>query len=115
MHRLRHAAFLARCVLAWFVLSLGVAVAAPVVQLRGVELICAAGSFKLLLPADGNVPHAMALDCPLCSPSAAPPPAVSALPLLVLAATTPVARATLPQPALAQLPPSARGPPAAQA
>jgi len=53
MHCLRSARTVARLVLAWFVLSLGVAVASPMVNPKAMQLICSAsGSVKLLVPRD---------------------------------------------------------------
>jgi hypothetical protein len=50
MSTLRHLAVLHRCVLAWFLLSLGVAVAAPVVHPQAMELVCsAAGAIKVIV------------------------------------------------------------------
>ena len=83
MQTLRHARFLARLVLAWFVLSLGVAIAAPLVNPQSMELVCASGgAMKLVVKsADGSEPDAPArghtLDCPLCASVAAPPPPLS--------------------------------------
>ncbi len=65
---------LARLVLAWFALTLGVAVAAPLVSPNGLTLICSAGgSVRLVADADAPVVGAT-LDCPLCVFSGAPPP-----------------------------------------
>ena len=77
MQRLRHAAFLARLVLAWFALSLGVAVASPVVKPQAVELVCAGGAIKLLVKGGDDVDESRShtLDCPLCSGLDAPPAA----------------------------------------
>jgi hypothetical protein len=86
MSALRRATVLARLVLAWFVLSLGVAVASPLVQPPAVEWVCSgAGMVKLLVKsADGTAQDRSAggMDCPLCMPTGAPPPAEvrSALP-----------------------------------
>lgn len=43
MHRLRQARFLARLVLAWFALPLGVALASPLVQPQSLEMVCSGG------------------------------------------------------------------------
>lgn len=117
MQRLRNAAFLARLVLAWFALSLGVAMASPLVKPQGVELVCAGGGMKLLVKdSQGTPAGSHTLDCPLCASSAAPPPL--ALPAVAAVAALPLERAALaagyvPTRTAAPLP--ARGPPALQA
>ncbi len=77
MQTLRRAHFIARIVLAWFVLSLGVAVAAPLVQPQDLLLVCSAtGTAKVLVKAaDGSTQElgSASMDCPLCMPSGAPP------------------------------------------
>lgn len=76
MQALRHAHFHARLVLAWFVLSLGVAVASPLVRTQGFTIVCSdMGAIKLLAnSADGDAPWvAHTLDCPLCAQLLAPP------------------------------------------
>lgn len=113
MQVLRNAAFLARLVLAWFALSIGIAVAAPVVKPQGVELICSAGgAVKFLVQGDtGTASGAHTLDCPLCAPSAAPPVADAGLthaqPLRHSVESIPAARIA----ALTSPVPPARGPP----
>lgn len=77
---LRQSRLIARCVLAWFVMSMAVAMAAPVVQPQGSALVCsAAGAVKLVDTGseDGSaqVPHT--LDCVLCLALDAPGPAAS--------------------------------------
>lgn len=113
MQRLRQARFLARLVLAWFVLAIGVAVASPVVQPKGLELVCSGGTMTLLVEADdGGRPVAShTFDCPLCASVAPPPPAVLAAAAMLplgevlrsIPARSPAARAAAPLPA--------RGPP----
>lgn len=79
MQSLRHFTFLTRLVLAWFVLSLGVAVASPLVNPQDTVLVCTgAGAMKVLVKADDGSTREVAqttMDCPLCVPCAAPPPA----------------------------------------
>lgn len=81
MSCLRHARHLTRLVLAWFVLSLGVAVASPLVAPQSTLLVCSGASVKMVvLDADGSaaeVGHST-LDCPLCATLSAPPPAPAA-------------------------------------
>lgn len=78
MQKLRNARSLARLVLAWFALSLGVAVAAPVIKPQVMELICSgSGVVKLLIKTDdgANEDFSHTLDCPLCANISSPPPA----------------------------------------
>ena len=80
MQTLRNAHLLARFVLVWFVLSLGVAVASPLVAPPTMELICSgAGGMKLIqLGGDGSANVAVkTMDCPLCASASAPPPVAS--------------------------------------
>ena len=76
MQTLRQARLLARLVLAWFVLALGVAVASPIVQPQSMELICSSGgAMKLIVKnADGGADEVRGhtLDCPLCLQGQAP-------------------------------------------
>nr|HRL98790.1 DUF2946 domain-containing protein [Acidovorax sp.] len=77
LHTLRSLRWLARLVLAWFVLSIGVAVASPMVAPQAMELICAgSGAIKLLVQTDDGAKElpSHAPDCPLCVQVAAPPP-----------------------------------------
>jgi len=114
MQTLRHARFLARLVLAWFVLALGVAIASPIVKPQAMELVCSAGSAVKLVKTgdDGGTASGHVLDCPLCLVGGAPPPATH----LALVHAQPLAHALRPVPAAhiagrtaAPLPP--RGPP----
>lgn len=77
MQTLRNAHLIARLVLVWFALSVGVAMASPIVKPQGVELICSAsGQMKLLVKTDdgGKVVALHTLDCSLCASANAPPP-----------------------------------------
>lgn len=115
MSALRRAHRLVSFVLMWFVLSLGVAVASPVVHPRAVELVCsAAGAIKVIVQTDDGVQEmgASHLDCPLCVLTGAPPP----MPVLALPAVQPLAFSVRSVPAarLAAAPAApfpARGPP----
>ncbi len=85
MHALRTSAFLARLVLAWFALTLGVAVASPVVHPGSMQLICSdSGMVKLVAIDDDGQPASAShqtLDCSLCLGTAPPPrPADSTVP-----------------------------------
>ena len=112
----RTARLLARCVLAWFALYLGAAVATPLVARGGYAVVCSAdGTARLVRVDDGGVPagaHA-SLHCPLCVPASAPPPPaelIAATPPQPLVDVRPRATSARP-PALAGAPPPARGPP----
>ncbi|WP_298214794.1 DUF2946 family protein [Acidovorax sp.] len=115
LQTLRSLRWLARLVLAWFVLSIGVAVASPLVNPQAMELICSgSGAIKVLVTTDDGVQEMQGhtLDCPLCAHVGAPPPTPQAAPPVV----HPLAHALRPIPAAhiaartaAPLPP--RGPP----
>jgi hypothetical protein len=116
MQALRSARFLARLVLVWFALSIGAAIASPLVKPTGIEVIClGSGSIKLLVkgePGGGNTTN-HTLDCPLCASIAAPPPAVRTDLVIVPVpghAVQPIPAARIAALMAAPLP--ARGPPA---
>ncbi len=118
LQSLRQARALAFGVLAWFVLSLGVAIASPVVRPQALTLVCsAAGAVKLVAGNDeGTAASAShhALDCVLCLALGAPPADTIGLqtPLLAPALALAYAPAAfVPWRSAAPLP--ARGPPAA--
>ncbi len=100
---------------AWFLLSMGVAMASPIVQPRAMELICSgSGAVKVLIhSADGGVANDAAdMDCALCLLQAAPPEPLQARPPTL----PPLAQAPLHQahhriPAAMAAPPPARAPP----
>lgn len=116
MQSLRQARFLVRLVLAWFVLSLGAAIASPLIQPQAMELVCSAGgAMKLIVKSDDGAKELSGhtLDCPLCATLSAPPPAsrLQAEPPPALAhALHPIAAARIAGRTAAPLPP--RGPPA---
>jgi hypothetical protein len=113
----RPGAGLIRWVLLWFALSLGVAVASPLVHPQTVELVCSnAGSVKAIVHTDDGAQELGAghMDCPLCVLNAAPPATTPAVELPVL---VPMARAVQSIPsahvaAAHAAPLPARGPPA---
>ena len=115
MHFLRQARFLARLVLVSFVLSLGVAIASPLVQPQGIELVCATGgAMKLVIKSadGGEASSSHTLDCPLCATLSAPPPVilpVTVAPSALAHALQPIAAAHIASRTAAPLP--ARGPP----
>ncbi|MFT3815271.1 MAG: hypothetical protein QM740_18150 [Acidovorax sp.] len=68
---------LGRAVLLWFALSLGAAIASPVIHPQVMDLVCSsAGAVKVIVKtADGAQElGASHLDCPLCALTGAPPP-----------------------------------------
>ena len=115
LHRLRHAHLLARFVLVWFALSIGAAVASPLVNPQSMELICSGtGVMKVLVKTDDGVKEQSRhmLDCPLCAATGSPPPAArtTAQPLQPLSyVLRPIAAAHIAWLTAAPLP--ARGPP----
>lgn len=76
---------MARWVLLCFALSLGVAVASPLVNPQAIQLICSgSGAMKLIALADDGTAQVTrhGLDCPLCaSTHGGAPPSADALPL----------------------------------
>ncbi len=116
MQTLRNAHLIARFVLVWFALSIGVAIASPMVKPQGLQLVCSgSGSMKVISSdADGKTASSShTLDCPLCASISAPPP----MDIVAFGSAAPRAYA-LPQPAIAPpayvwaTPPPARAPPA---
>jgi hypothetical protein len=115
MHALRQARILARLVLAWFVLSLGVAVASPIANPQQIELVCTgSGAMKVLVKTGEGVKEVSAhtLDCPLCAHIGSPPPKLRTMAEPV----SPLAHVLRPVPAahlawLTAAPLPARGPP----
>jgi hypothetical protein len=78
MQSLRNAHQLARLVLVWFALFIGVSVASPWVSPQSVQMVCSAmGGMKMVIGDDGADPAAQPsgnMDCPLCAHVTAPPP-----------------------------------------
>lgn len=76
MQFLRSTPLIARLVLAWLVLFVGVSVARPIVKPSATQAICSAGGVVKLVDLDGgdtdsgNLAMAPTLDCPLCGPMA---------------------------------------------
>lgn len=103
-------------VLAWFMASLGVTSAAPIVHPQSMQLICSStGTIMLLMQTDDGTVEKMGssgMDCPLCSLAGAPPAAATStvIPPLPLAhALRPIKAARIAAATAAPLP--ARGPP----
>lgn len=115
LHTLRNTPWLARLALLWFALTLGVAVASPVVNPQSEVLICSAanGMVKVVLNADGSLSTASTtMDCPLCMIGGAPVPVVqhtvqAPYPLAYVLQRTPAAIIA----AQTAAPPPSRGPP----
>ncbi len=78
LHTLRNTPSLARAVLLWWCLALGLAAAAPLAQAQGSRMVCSASGMVMLVDADTGAPasqSAHGLDCALCLFTGAPPPA----------------------------------------
>ena len=75
MQQLRNAIQITRLVLVWFALSVGVAVASPVLNPKGMEVVCTGtGMMKLVVQGDDDsAASAKTMDCPLCAAIGAPP------------------------------------------
>lgn len=118
MHTLRTRSLLAHLILGWFVLTMGAAIASPILHPQELQLVCTTGStVKLVVVGDDGTDAALAghhvLDCPLCLHFTAPAPhaQTSVEPLQPLAhALLPAVKATITARIGAPLPP--RGPPA---
>ena len=116
MQTLRNAHLIARFVLVWFALSIGVAIASPIVKPQSIEVICSgSGVMKLLIKSDdgSKVVSLHALDCSLCATGYAPPPIVQwsvepAQSLAHVLQSMPAAHIA----SLTAVPPPGRGPPA---
>lgn len=78
MQFLRRSTLIARLVLAWFVLSLGAAVAAPLFTPSNMHQLCtSAGMVVNIVDAQTDDASGLshpAMKCPLCAPIGAPPP-----------------------------------------
>ena len=77
MQTLRRSYQITRFVLAWFALSLGVAIASPVANPQGMALVCtSANGMQLVVLGDAEPEGAAShkLDCPLCATLTALPP-----------------------------------------
>lgn len=111
----RQTRFLARIVLAWFVLFVGASVASPALMSGTVQVVCSAGGvMKLVVQHDEDALAGVApgMDCPLCAPVLPPPAARSGTfdpPSALAHALEPVPAAHIAWLTRAPLP--ARGPP----
>jgi hypothetical protein len=117
MFRTRTTRIATRFLLVWFALFVGVASASPWVRADRLEIICTGAGSGTQLVDTGDAADARmgghGLECALCLPVGAPPPAAAglarALPQPDTRSFLPAASAHLPRPAAAPLP--ARGPP----
>lgn len=118
MQTLRSAHLIARFVLVWFALSIGVAIASPMVNPQSLQLVCSgsgSGSMKVIsIDAGGKATLTVShtLDCPLCASISAPPP----LEIVGFSAVAPLGYSVPVQDtgsftAVLATPPPARGPP----
>jgi hypothetical protein len=116
MRRLPPLTRFACLVLAWFMASLAVAIAAPAVRPQTSQLVCGGSHMKVVVQDEGQaLPASASLDCPLCAPCGAPPPIpVAGVPALPAAHAAPGV-AVAPVLAVRVLAPPARGPPAGPA
>ena len=115
MQRLRNVKLVARFMLVWFALSIGVAIASPMITSQEMQLVCSsAGAMKVVVASDDSKVPASShiLHCPLCASIGAPPP----MEMLAFDATAPL-RFVLPSAGnefalfVLAAPPPARGPP----
>lgn len=115
MQYLRNTSNIIRLVLVWFALSVGVAIASPMVQPKAMDMVCTStGSMKLVVQGDedGSISSSPTLDCPLCASISAPPSALNT----ALTQPSPLSHALLPTVAahiasLTAPPLPSRGPP----
>jgi hypothetical protein len=115
MQYLRNTPNIIRFVLVWFALSVGVAIASPIVQPKAMDMVCTStGSMKLVVQGDedSSTSASSTLDCPLCASISAPPPALNT----ALSQPSPLSHALLPSVAahiasLTAPPLPSRGPP----
>ena len=76
MDYFRHTQTLARLVLVWFVISVGVAIASPLVVPKAMDLVCTTGGAMKMVSSDDadkaeSTTHTM--DCALCMAVGIPP------------------------------------------
>ena len=121
MQRLRNARLLVQFLLAWWILAMGVAIAAPLVHAQPLEMVCSAGgSMKWVASAAADLPDSDSpqkpsngpMECPLCMSMALPPAPTSDTPSTQIGlsyALRPIPAAHITARTAAPLP--ARGPP----
>lgn len=105
-------------VLAWFALSLGAAVASPLVQPRAWELVCSSAGTTALVAHDTRgdaaleTPSIQGMDCPLCLLGHAPPlPSPVGVALVAASHHLPAATPGVWVAVWTAIPPPARAPP----
>lgn len=116
-HTLRTSPWLARLALLWFALTLGAAVASPMVHPQSELVICSGvGMQKVVLNDDGTLTtsNVSGMSCPLCLVGNAPPQAAT----VTVALVTSLGQVQHSRPAshiaaLTAAPPPARAPPQA--
>ena len=112
METLRRARLLTRLLLVWFGLSVGIAVASPVLKPHSTDVVCSGSGTLMLTPTDDGAagPSGHEHDCRLCVVIGAPP-----VPLVIAVHEAPdeTPFLHLPQPAPSQAPApfQPRGPP----
>ena len=117
LHTLRNSPWLARLALLWFALTLGAALASPLVHPQSDRVICSGmGMHKVVLNDDGTLTTSSVsgMSCPLCLVGGAPPH--SAAPTLVPAHSLGHVLHSTPAGHIGSLsaaPPPGRGPPQA--
>ena len=80
MQTLRNARLLGRLVILWLVLSLGVAVASPLLKPVSMDVVCSASGVAIVFHDDAlRSSNPSGLHCPLCLPLSAPPPRGAAI------------------------------------
>ena len=95
MQYLRNTTNIIRFVLVWFALSVGVAIASPMVQPKAMDMVCTStGSMKLVVQGDDDSSSSAepTLDCPLCVTVVALPTAFNT----TLTQPSPLSHALLP-------------------
>lgn len=112
--RLRAHTFLTRLVLVWFVLFVGSAVAAPLLNPSNLQMVCSGAGMKLI-GGDGaaaDAPSTFGMDCPGCLPTTLPAPLPSASAEPPSAMAHALLRTTMAHLAVLTAPPlPSRGPP----
>ena len=116
MHSLRQTKFIARLMLVWFVFSIGIASASPLVSPKAMELVCSSGGVMKLVSSDSNNADKhdnIMPDCAMCMLAALPAvPASTTHNTAGVSSHTlrPIAAAHIPSATAPPLP--SRGPPA---
>ena len=99
--------------LVWFALSIGVAMASPVLTAHGDDVVCSGSGALMLMPADdGGTPAAgHDHDCHLCVMVGAPPVVPLVLAAYAAPVDTPILQLPVPVPSQHPVPFQQRGPP----